>query len=783
MIISGLRGEYKPYEPKIDFNKGLQVIGNIIDFKSRKYEEAYNYIQGMRSKALNINLGNPEFQKKVDGYNEELDNLFRDEKLNAVDLSDPNISEKYVGWFDKIVQDKDLKFVYDYHNNLTRKNSELQQMAKNPAKTGFYETNYIVWQNSDGGLVDYMGAKDANQLKTKTPPAYIPYYDYSKDINTIVKNAQWDGQKYNILKEDGTNVSFSVKELSSGKLTNAFVALLPEQAKRQIKVDNMANHYQYFNSLDDNGRKQYNQKLFEQVNNEYTDNLGQLDKEINNVQSQIDVYTSNNQRDKANEKVQELAALKQSKRDFMLQSPDQRQILEYDKHESGSLYSQLQLNKFIKRAANALSYKIVEEHTGMNELWFSTEKLKLDYERLNIDQQRLQIEAMKAQNAGTKKATGADGEEDVVTQIGQFPILGGIESNETSAETYQNLVNEAADLNSKLQIFEGVKDIDEKQISSIIYPDLDPRGNPNRSFIDPEIDEKIRTKVKTAGWGSKSIEEITRNVNTWLDESGDEMEERIFFMKNRRDYIWDTKLKSIYGALQSLKEKVPQNDFPTAKPNEPSKLIFQVNAWLSKHPEYKETYTTFRDAQMKANSQTLRYGSGVLLTGERGGADFKYVDGLVIAEARSVAEDGKAFISADNFDMDSVVLEKSTGLVTMYAKRDKEGQVQPFEIKISQRGETKTYTQKEGYVQYYSNSKINNEELDTNSLLATKGRLEPKYKGYKMIMTQDKAGAPIKFTIEKGGVPLPNYIDKVFAGSAYALYNEFKKNIDSLNGQ
>lgn len=776
MIISGLRGEYKPYEPNIDFNKGLQVIGNIIDFKSRKYEEAYNYIQGMRSKALNINLGNPEFQKKVDAYNEELDNLFKDEKLNAVDLSDPNISQKYVGWFDKIVQDRDLKFVYGYHNNLTKKNSELQQMAKNPAKTGFYETNYIVWQNSDGGIVDYMSAKSADELKTKTPPTYMPYYDYSKDINTIVSNSKWDGQKYNILKEDGTNVSFSIKELSAGKLTNAFVALLPEQAKRQIKIDNMANHYQYFNSLDDNGRKQYNQKLFEQVNNEYTDNLGQLDKEIKNVQSQIDVYTSNNQTDKATEKKQELESLKQSKRDFMLQSPDQRQILEYDKHESGSLYSQLQLNKFIKRAANALSYKIVEEHTGMNELWYNTEKLKIDYERLNLDRQKVQIEAIKAQASAVKK--GATEEEGGVAQVGQYPIVGGIESDETSSETYEGIVGEAADLDAKLKIFEGVKDIDEKQISSIIYPDLDPKGNPVRSFIDPEIDEKIRTKVKTAGWGNKSIEEITRNVNTWLDESRDEVEERVFFMKARRDYIWDAKTKAIYGALQSLKEKVSLNDFPTARPNEPSKLISQTNAWLNKHPEYKETYATFRNAQMKANLQTQRYGSGVLFTGERGGADFKYVEGLVIAEARSVAEDGKAFISEDVFDMGSVVLEKSTGLITMYAKRDKEGVVQPFEIKISQRGTTKTYTQEEGYIQYYSNSKINNEELTVNSLLANKGRLEPTYKGYKMIMTQDKAGAPVKFTIEKEGTPLPNYINQVFAGSAYTLYSKFKQIID-----
>ena len=411
--VTGLYNDYwRLPRIKPNYEAGLASMDKIVAFKNQQYEQAYSYINSLKSASMNIQLMNKTYQDRVDGYNKELDNLFLKDDLRGKDLGNADIANKYIGWFDKLGKDTELLQVVKYDSNIKKEYARIKEMAKNPAKTGYADANMTVWLNSEGGLKDYIDAKDSSFLNTNTP-VFSPYYDVWKDISTILKNAIPTESGYDIPDNQGGMISVSRKELSEGRLAGLF-SLLPSQAVEQLKINEKAQFYNELNSVPEENRSQYLEsikgKLIKNKDIIYKANLKQQENSLAGIERDIKVLESNKQFADADAKKEELRKLQQEKNRYEVEGkPDIDQLKGVSKHDIANMYgdfnAQLQMMAFASNLAHTSevqAHKIDPNYWAVKNYNFNAGKEEWDQ---YMDQQRLALDQSKA----TLSANGVTG--------------------------------------------------------------------------------------------------------------------------------------------------------------------------------------------------------------------------------------------------------------------------------------------------------------------------------------------------------------------------------------
>ena len=422
--VTGLYNDYWNLpRVKPNYQATIESFDKISQFKDQQYQKAYSYINALRKTSLDIQLMNDTFQGKVNDYNKELDGLFKNEDLRGKDLADGNISNKYIGWFDKIASDTTLQQVIKYDANWRQQIAEKKEMAKNPAKTGYADSNYTVWLNKEGGLMEYLNATDASFL-SKPPPVYTPYYDVWKDLGTILKNAHPTKTGYDIPEtvkdENGNDIPtgrmthVTYEEISEGRL-NALFGMLPDQARTQLEINEQAQFYSTFNSIDDQNKPEYLERVKTSVNTQrkaaFDMNLKSIDKDIQTMKNDIAYLESQGNIAEVESRKERLIKMEYERTRYAsMEAPDASELTGLGVHDIAHLYgkhnAQTQLMGFASNLAWKDEQRSIKSLPGYNEdRLFQLNEARFRHKQ-NIDYAQLKINEYKAMKAAGLKADG-----------------------------------------------------------------------------------------------------------------------------------------------------------------------------------------------------------------------------------------------------------------------------------------------------------------------------------------------------------------------------------------
>ncbi len=129
--VTGLFNDYWSL-PRVKPNYQAQIesFDKIAAYKNQQYEKAYSYINQLKQTTLSMDFMKKEYKDKMDTYNTELNELFKNKDLRSVDLSESKIANTYVGWFDKVANDKELIAAYKYEGTAKADNARIKAGAR-----------------------------------------------------------------------------------------------------------------------------------------------------------------------------------------------------------------------------------------------------------------------------------------------------------------------------------------------------------------------------------------------------------------------------------------------------------------------------------------------------------------------------------------------------------------------------------------------------------------------------------------------------------------------------
>lgn len=179
-----------PYTPDIvrpqyeAFKYDTDLIGKVLLYKQAAYDDAYRNIQNLRQKALNIQFLNEKEQRKIDHFNNQVNDFFsKNEELG--DLSNSAIANKYTNIFNIIGKDPELikRYKKDAKYQKMLLDVENKKNSKDPIKAGFHPVNY---SNFLSRVQEY-SETDLDTEDFEVRP-YNNYIDYHAEIARLVKD-------------------------------------------------------------------------------------------------------------------------------------------------------------------------------------------------------------------------------------------------------------------------------------------------------------------------------------------------------------------------------------------------------------------------------------------------------------------------------------------------------------------------------------------------------------------------------------------------------------------
>lgn len=393
--VTGLYNDYWSL-PRVKPNYQAQIesFDKIAAYKNQQYEKAYSYINQLKQTTLSMDFMKKEYKDKMDTYNTELNELFKNKDLRSVDLSESKIANTYVGWFDKVANDKELIGAFKYEGKIKSEYARIKAGAQNPKKSGYADANFVVWQNAQGGLNDYLENDVDETFFSQPTPTYTPFYDVWKDINTLMSMAQEskDGSSYQIPSKDGMSfTTITKKELREGKLETLF-GLMDAQAINQLKINEKAQFYNTMGAIPKEQHGEYLEKIKGNViKGKDTIYQGQLKSQSNYIagkKKDIELLKQGGNFQEASTQEELLRRMEQEHARYEVEGkPDIDELTGLGKHDIAELYSaynvQLQLKGFAAAFASS-DVKVVE---SPNETYWLNQDYNFEREQFEWDKE------------------------------------------------------------------------------------------------------------------------------------------------------------------------------------------------------------------------------------------------------------------------------------------------------------------------------------------------------------------------------------------------------------
>lgn len=663
--VTGLYNDYWSL-PRVKPNYQAQIesFDKIAAYKNQQYEKAYSYINQLKQTTLSMDFMKKEYKDKMDTYNTELNELFKNKDLRSVDLSESKIANTYVGWFDKVANDKELIGAFKYEGKIKSEYARIKAGAQNPKKSGYADANFVVWQNAQGGLNDYLENDVDETFFSQPTPTYTPFYDVWKDINTLMSMAQEskDGQSYELFSEDGsTKTTISKKELREGKLQSLF-GLMDAQAINQLKINEKAQFFKTLDTIPKEQQPQYFEKVKGNIINSenyiYQNNLKTQGESIAGLKADIAIYKAKNTPE-ALEKVKEYeATLSKYEREYnryeVEGKPDVDNLTGLGKHEIAELYGnynmQLQLMGFA--AAFASSDEVIK--SSPNESFWLAQNYNLDRAEFEHNAQfDYDSLAMKARIADMEAKGDVSG---VTMGNNGLPVIDMITEGGVS-EGGRPATNIIMD---EIRVLDGLinslttdgKNVDfstipANRIIPIFYESLNRENTYLGDIMQTSsIAKSIKGAAESLGWyATKDLTKLTPAEQEQLKErivNSPEIKraannDLILFKGVKRSF--DNILSQATGAVMSDWNNKHSDEKITTVKGTDGKYRYVSSKTGNPIQEFNDLVS----GQVGTLAKSFKYGTRAIITKETGGAKYAQVDLILIQKMNPITKGGVAF--------------------------------------------------------------------------------------------------------------------------------------------
>lgn len=372
---------------KRDITVDIATIGKVAEVKSALYERAYNEISGLKASALNLKTYNQAANERIKGYNDEIQSFFKNDDLKNLDLTNGNIVGQYKQVFDKITGDTELRDYYQHEKQQESVMRTYQEASKNPSKTGYNQSNHIVWMHENWNPM--VGSKDLKKAMTYQG-TYLPGYDVRKDLESIKGQLHTNGSSVEIVDGSGRKSTFSIEELSSSRIQSYLRNMgLSQQAMNQLANDSKANTYVAWDSYGDKDRTSFINYKKEQEFSLYKEQIQVNDGQISYNEAKIAAL----QKEKGNE--DKIQRLKEDNLAYRANKEQLSNILkqEYptDKFGFAHRVASSEVARSIKNRADVMAYKIEKTGTGADTAFWMRDKAVLDKQKLELEKRKVDI--------------------------------------------------------------------------------------------------------------------------------------------------------------------------------------------------------------------------------------------------------------------------------------------------------------------------------------------------------------------------------------------------------
>ena len=469
-----------------DYSNELEL--QIMAKKQGEYNTMMQRLNNLQSTALNISMLNSKGQEKLQGYNNQLNDML---SQDLGDLTDAKVQQKVAGFFNTISQDTDLKHRSQLSKHYETQNAGIEKMrnATDPSKSGYNKINEEVYKNWEGGLYDFMQADNVDDFDRKKA-AYVPFKDIDQKLVNITKllheestltQAPIQNKQKIKVTVDGKEVEKEISMPSGYDLLESKKGVSASRIRGILSASLDADELAQFEIL---SKYRILQQGPQGMSNLYKSYSGWLTKEKQNTQNQLQLIRSyKDQYDPSKvDKTLSKADQEAKKIEYQLH---QQQYAEVEKQLVDKLtqqttenmteaewnkkgmygvlpyINQLTVENYVNEMSDNLAWADEVKKVGMDEAYFANARINNMTDRLNFDKEmgraRLTLERLKG--AGTGKLP-----ETQWTDPGDT-----IKSEISVTKTWEDFITIEKDYSKKvLPIITGKKDgkyeIDPKQL-------------------------------------------------------------------------------------------------------------------------------------------------------------------------------------------------------------------------------------------------------------------------------------------------------------------------------
>lgn len=195
----------------------LDLASKVLLSKQQQFDQTYQSLQNLKRDSLSIKFINKESQNKIDQYNDQILKDFPEISGGNFDLSNSQITERYMDNFRKIANDTQLIKNYKKDVQVQKSLQELNQRKnqKDPLKAGYHPINEANFLNQVQSYIDAKG--DLSEQKV----SYTPYIDTAKEMAVLTKTIPKEKNQTFQITEDGSGM---IKITKEGKSPDAIRA-------------------------------------------------------------------------------------------------------------------------------------------------------------------------------------------------------------------------------------------------------------------------------------------------------------------------------------------------------------------------------------------------------------------------------------------------------------------------------------------------------------------------------------------------------------------------------
>lgn len=561
--------KYRPksYESEIS----PELIFKVGSYKTQMYEQNLAKIKSMQSSAVNIKFLRQDAQSSLDAYNDEISKSLNDSQFQYQDLSDLSAANKYIHVFDKLSQDTELMNAYKHE---TEFRNQIQNITSTKGKKDsiYADDNFIVWQNEEGGLNDYLSASTYKNWN-KQIPTYVPYYDTAKEFAKL-------GSDLKELTKGTSEVEMKPERTADGKIVmrptrrivntlyrseedvkSWFDLKLSAQAKTQMAISAKAQIYRSGKKVDElateiydvrKDQYDYQKRLFDNALKDADEKIKLLKskQKTPEIDAQIQLYSE--EKTKLEEKQKEF----NSKRKETLDD-----LKKYNIHQLANEYAEIAVDNRITLASRAVSGIIMRKLTG-DAAGIAEDKNNLEMIRLKLMERKLDIEERK-NKGGSGEGAGSSEDNDpnsldnsnVITNSAEKPKEIQSSSNDLDlAHGYYNYSHSLITRFKEGSVSENDYDAIMKSLDENISKNNS--SNPNTEgfdFLKNKIDQALAEIKITNPNPSKKIQ--IEAIKQTLLEDEDEVITQLTRLETKRNYYQELRNKLYNESVAEVNAK------------------------------------------------------------------------------------------------------------------------------------------------------------------------------------------------------------------------------------